>query len=324
MHLNSLIPLINAKGIEKNPQVFHEQINIVFHNHEAKKYDEIHQEMWESLPLQYNLLINDLNTSFQDLKDLKLLDIGCGTGLSAELLLSTPLGTSIKEITLLDTSSEMLSKACKRVRRWGKKTEIVEGDIRRLDGKFDVVLISSVLHHIPDYMAFLKQVSDLHNENGILIIIHDPLKESLMSKIYQSRCEEYTNYLKYHPTKKSIITRGLSKLKRVFRKKDYIADVNKELLSKGIISEALSEVELWSVTDIHVEGLPYSSNIGVSKSRITESLIDYQLLSFRTYAFYGSLQSNLKGKFKQLELELIRAKDDQGRNLSSIWRKIGN
>lgn len=324
MHLNSLIPLIQAKGIEKDPQIFHQYINIVFHNHEARRYDQIHKEMWESLPLQYELLINDLNKSHRQFNGLRLLDIGCGTGLSSELLLRTSLGASINEITLLDTSSEMLKTAKNRLLYRDKAVKVVEGEVQKLDGRFDVILISSVLHHIPDYTSFLKQVSALQNENGILMVIHDPLKESIESETYQFRCKQYMSYLEQNPISRSIFKRGIQKIARMLSKENYIHKVNKELISKNIIREPLTETELWSVTDIHVEGLPYSSKTGISKSNMINSLPDYQLVNFRTYGFYGMLQSNLQGKFKQLELDLIFSNDEYGRNLGSIWRKINH
>ena len=322
MHLNSLIPLIKIKGIEQNPEIFQQQINVIFHNHEAKNYDKIHKEMWESLPLQYELLIKDLNLNLENIKALNLLDIGCGTGLSGELLLRTKLGPLISNITLLDTSSEMLRKASKRLKSWKKNIKIIEGNINKLEEKFDIILISSVLHHIPDYQGFLKEISALQNQNGILIIIHDPLKDSMDHEIYQTRCKNYISYLKQHPKRRNIITKVIEKIGRILQRKSYIDDINKELLERNIISEPLSEPELWSVTDIHVEGLPYSANMGISKLKVEAALPQYQLLSFRTYGFYGSLYSNLQGKFKRSELDLIQSKDKMGRNLSSAWRKI--
>jgi len=322
MHLDSLTPLIKQKGFGHDPIAFHKEINIVFHNHEAKRYDKIHKEMWESLPLQYKLLINDLG--FTHSKNLRLLDIGCGTGLSSDLLLRTKLGKSIESITLLDTSSNMLIKAVKRLRSWRKSVEIVEGTIGCLKGKFDIILISSVLHHIPDYKSFLRELTDLQEQNGILIIIHDPLRESIESKTYQYRCKEYQSYYRKDHPNNNLILRIILKLKGLIFKDDYIGEVNKELITKGVISEPLTATELWSVTDIHVEGLPYSLNVGISKSEMTEALIDYQLLSFRTYAFYGTLYSNLNEIFKKKEQNLITSHDQYGRNLSSMWIRISN
>ena len=50
-----------------------------------------------------------------------------------------------------------------------------DGTLDEVDGTFSLVLIVSVLHHIPDYVSFLDRVTRLLAPNGSLLSLQDPL-----------------------------------------------------------------------------------------------------------------------------------------------------
>jgi len=124
-----------------------------------------------------------------------------------------------------------------------------------------------------------------------------------------------------HPPSLSLQTRVFNKIKRLLKPDDYMRSINKDLLKNNIIKEPLTATELWSITDIHVEGLPYSANQGISLAELTKSLAGYHLLSYRTYGFFGALNSNLPDQFKEAEQQLIAEGDKFGRNFGSVWIK---
>src|SRR4051794_22182770 len=79
-----LIPLMHAKSVTLAPAEFHQVVNLTYHRFEANVYDEDHREMWESLPIQFALLIKDLlRQEAMPPQNLRVLDIGCGTGLGS-------------------------------------------------------------------------------------------------------------------------------------------------------------------------------------------------------------------------------------------------
>ena len=319
----SLMPIIERKGLLKDPKQFHSAVNIIFHKYESIFYDRIHEEMWKSLPIQFELIVSDLLKANNIKDNLKILDIGCGTGLATEMLISTTLGGKIDEIHLLDTSNEMLVKAKERSVKWCKKVSFFIGDISIIDDKYDLIIISSVLHHIPDIPKFLKDCSRLQCKDGVIITLHDPSFDSIESEVYKQRCKEYLEYKKNKSTqlKKSLFQRFLNKIFRLMKPVNYIGKINKELIKKKIIREPLSDQELWSVTDLHAEDLPHSANDGISKKLLENALEDYYLINYRTYGFFGSLFSNLEVIYQKKEIELIDNADLNGRNFSSIWRK---
>src|SRR5258706_9372315 len=107
---DSLTPLIRKYGVRCSAPEFYEHVNLHFHAAESLVYDEVHRGMWQSLPRQFELLTKDCADVAPKGK-LRVLDIGCGTGLSADFFLKTPLGSRTSEIHLLDTTKEMLGVA---------------------------------------------------------------------------------------------------------------------------------------------------------------------------------------------------------------------
>jgi len=313
---------MKKKAVVQDVKAFHHAVNVIFHNHEAAHYDSVHTEMWESLPHQYNLVARSLANYIKGDK-LSLLDIGCGTGLATQMLLDTAIGPHIAQVNLADTSTEMLKLAIKRSAQWDKKVNVIKQDLDEVTEKYDIIIVSSVLHHIPDLKAFFETISRLQQPGGIFISIHDPLADAIKSDVYEQRNQEYQSYLNSKPAtrKPPLITRAYNKFKRTLFPSDYIRAVNKELLRQKIISSPLTAHEIWSITDIHVESLPYSASDGISKQFMVDALNDYSLLSFDTYAFFGTLISNVDEVYQEKEKQLSLNKDQFGRNFSSVWLK---
>ena len=319
---DSIAPLMNSKSRMTDVCAFHERVNITFHDIEAEYYDKLHREMWKSLPIQFEILVDDLMSNNFPLRNIHLLDIGCGTGLSTELLLKTKIGKRISRITLLDTSSKMLGKAKIRSKNWNKNVSIKHGDLSVIDEKFHFILISSVLHHIPNLEDFFEKIDDLQEKGNYVMTIHDPLSEAISSEIYKDRCNSYSKSSAEWQKNRPLLRKVFDKVKTTFSKEpNYIQEVNFQLMKEGIIEEPLTAQEIWSVTDIHVEDLPFSNKAGISLKSLESILRHYTLTTTRTYGFFGQAQSNLKLKYYEKEQELILAGDRYGRNFGSIWEK---
>lgn len=119
------------------------------------------------------------------LKDLHVLDAGCGTGNYAKALLDFGVGN----ITLLDASRGMLDKVREKLASEiasGRVKEVVETTMPPLpfpDATFDVVMFNQVLHHLthqPDGINFpeieevLKDARRIIKPEGVLCITSGP------------------------------------------------------------------------------------------------------------------------------------------------------
>lgn len=325
MSYNKLLPLIKKTGSNLSPEQFQERVNIVFHDFEADSYDQMHNDMKESLQEQINLLIDDLIIQKDTIaSNLRLLDVGCGTGLSTQILLNSKLGNHIDEITLLDTSPNMLKFAEKKAQLWNKKYTIKNNYIASLDEKFDVIMICSVLHHIPELEVFLSKINEILNQGGILIHLQDPNGDYLNDKIYLDRLLDFKNQTSKNQNK-TIFSYFPKKWKNFVKRqigiKTYIDLVNDKLISEKTIKKRMSADEIWSVTDIHVETKDNLENKGISFQFLKNQLPNFKLINQRSYGFFGLLKSDLPINYRGFETELITENQLNGRNISCIWLK---
>ncbi len=326
MSYSKLIPLLQKKGSSLTPEQFQERVNIVFHNHEAIHYDQMHTDMKESLQEQIDLLVSDIQKSTTPTKPLKMLDIGCGTGLSSQMLLNSSLGKHVQSVTLLDTSPGMLQKAAEKAKTWNVNYELKNGYLSDVNDTFDVVLICSVLHHIPDLNGFLKQLDAVLNSDGILIHLQDPNSDYLHDAKLLARAKRYAdatkNKSKIAKTPASIIPKSVRKwIKKLIGRKDYIDLINDQLLLEKVITKRMTADEIWSVTDIQIEMDKGEENGGISYAFLQEQLVNFQPVSHRSYGFFGLLKSDLSAEFKIEEADCIASNQLNGRNLSAAWIK---
>jgi 2-polyprenyl-3-methyl-5-hydroxy-6-metoxy-1,4-benzoquinol methylase len=325
--LASIYPVMERYGVTCTPDEFQRTVNLVFHRSESRVYDAVHRDMWTSLPQQFNLLVSDyLGREGMPGSNLALLDVGCGTGLASELLLKTQFGERITEIDLLDTATEMLQKARERVSGWGLKTNVIDGTLDKISGrtrKYDVIVISSVLHHIPDLTEFLSHVRKAQAPRGILMHLQDPNGDFLSDPVLRERTAELGVYERpVYPKWLTRLTpsRIIGRLRRGITGRtdadqDYIGRVNDELVQAGVIRKPMAPRDIWSVTDIHVH-----DGKGVSIEELRGLLAGYRMIATRSYSFFGKMCSELPESFKKREQELIEAKAPNGLEVAGIWK----
>jgi SAM-dependent methyltransferase len=317
-----------ATGTTCSPEAFHAAVDRAFHDAEAAEYDIVHDVMWASLPQQFSLLTGDVlsHPGITSRKTLVVADIGCGTGRSAEALLHTELGRRITHIDLIDASSEMLARAARRARRWPVSHAMHGGGYEGLpERQYDLILTCSVLHHIPTLATFLGAVRHRQQPGGLFLHFQDPHAMAFSDPEAVARAAAYKRVSEswIRPRLQRLRPRRvLARLWREMRgRPQYLDAANARLLADGVIARALTPEELWSVTDIHVPGLPFSTGTGISLDRIHEGLHDYSLVSARTYAFFGVEHHGLPAVQKAAEQRLIAARAMNGFNLAAAWQR---
>jgi 2-polyprenyl-3-methyl-5-hydroxy-6-metoxy-1,4-benzoquinol methylase len=111
------------------------------------------------------------------LQGAKVLEIGCGTGENALMMLAMG-AAHVTANEINDTTAALLSKAASEL-GMTDRLDIAIGDILELDlgatGSFDVVVAKEVLHHIPADIedAFVARMADLVADDGF-VRIYDP------------------------------------------------------------------------------------------------------------------------------------------------------
>ncbi|MEI6899074.1 MAG: class I SAM-dependent methyltransferase [Bacteroidota bacterium] len=133
---------------------------------------DVRAQDWDMNPMHTERSMAIANQMMKTLllsKTMKAMEFGAGTG-----LLSYFLKDQFAEITLVDSSIEMLKKAS--VKFEGQSNlhlETVYIDLEKEEytgGTFDVIYSQMVLHHIKDVSLILKKFHRLLNPGGILAI----------------------------------------------------------------------------------------------------------------------------------------------------------
>jgi len=238
------------------------KLNEIYHDVEKSEYENKHPEIFEHEVIRWRK-ISKLFFANNN-KKICLLDIGSGTG-----FVPLQIGEFLKRGDLLvcsDLSSKILNICKKNLSDKNFKCNIeylkLKGMIINLESNvFDYITLNSVLHHIPDFLTFFKEINRLLKTNGRLIIGHEPNKTFYVHKIL------WNNYIfisRLCNPKKSIasILRRL-KLQKIERKfyqsfnqevnthKKIVEDVNKRLIKNGIIKIPLTARQIAAIVDIH-------------------------------------------------------------------------
>ena len=103
------------------------------------------------------------------LKGIKILDVGCGAGVLTEALAKLK-----ADVTGLEPSEELIRVARDHLKDKSLNVEYISEFIEEYSinnaEKFDVVIASEVVEHVPDQRAFLHELTKCLKPNGSLFI----------------------------------------------------------------------------------------------------------------------------------------------------------
>ena len=154
--------------------------NLKLYMLEDKDYISLHPEIYNWF--EQNETEGDLLSIRKRLNGNEALDIGCGMGNITFKLLSLRF-----RVTALDILTTMIKRVKDSLPKYmAMNLNIVESDIDTFllnpSGWYNLVTISSVLHHLPDYVETLQNVVKVIPAGGFLYITHEPLKDVLIKK----------------------------------------------------------------------------------------------------------------------------------------------
>ena len=115
----------------------------------------------EKIKQEFNLV--NRNNNF--LKDLKILDIGCGGG-----LISEPLARLGGEVTGIDASEKNIKVAKLHSKKNNLNINYLNKSPEQLNNseKFDIVLNLEIVEHVENVDLYIKSCSNLLKKNGIM------------------------------------------------------------------------------------------------------------------------------------------------------------
>jgi len=169
---------------------------------EIEKFSKIADEWWDLNgkfkplhkfnPIRISYIKENIIKTFRitqkktPLKNIKILDIGCGGG-----LLSEPMCRLGAEVTAIDASKKNISVAKLHSKKNKLKIKYIctSPEKLKIKKKFDVILNMEIIEHVEDVGFFLKSCSGLLKKNGIMFIA--TLNKTLKSYVFAIVGAEY-------------------------------------------------------------------------------------------------------------------------------------
>ena len=176
--------------------------NNTINKKEIEKFSKIAEEWWNPEgkfkplhkfnPVRISYIKENIIKTFKinqnrtPLKNIKVLDIGCGGGLLAE-----PMCRLGAKVTAIDASEKNINVAKLHSKKNNLKINYICASPEKLQikKKFDVILNMEIVEHVEDVSFFLKSSSKLLKKDGIMFIA--TLNKTLKSYIFAIVGAEY-------------------------------------------------------------------------------------------------------------------------------------
>jgi 2-polyprenyl-6-hydroxyphenyl methylase/3-demethylubiquinone-9 3-methyltransferase len=135
------------------------------------KFRPLHQQGPARLRFIREALVRHFGLPTEDrrpLKQLSILDIGCGGG-----LISEPLCRLGARVTGIDPTEETIAVARAHAEAQGLVIDyraVRAEALREAGARFDAVVCLEVVEHVPDVAAFLAMIADLVRPGGLIIL----------------------------------------------------------------------------------------------------------------------------------------------------------
>jgi len=214
-------------------------MNIKSKNEEFTLFNQLADEWWNEngkfkilhqiKKQRMTYILEQINN--RDIKNLKILDVGCGGGIICE-----PLARLGAKVTGIDFAPNNI-KAAKIHSKKNKLTiNYVYKDIEKskLNKKFDIVLMFEVLEHLDNWKKTIKNIKKNLNKNGIIII--STINRNLISKLFAINIAE--NILNWIP-------KGTHDYNKLIKPEELKKTLSKENLHfkniKGLVFDPLNQ-----------------------------------------------------------------------------------
>jgi SAM-dependent methyltransferase len=129
-----------------------------------------------SLRMLYGkLVVQVFDFAKQHTKIPKVLDLGAGEG--SVTLPFLELGAKVVAIDISSSQLDVLRSKCKR---FGDMLEVrcedINDTLRDKSEKYDIIVVNSFLHHVPDYMGMIRETITILSPYGQFFSFQDPLR----------------------------------------------------------------------------------------------------------------------------------------------------
>lgn len=228
------------------------RVNELFHDMEGAAYADVHPEIFDAELKRWDALLAKRLATMP--RPLRCVDVGCGTGFVSERLFKH-LRTG-DSLVLADISDVMLGICRDRFAGNDKGVTVdtlkmKDETIALPDASADVVLLNSVLHHVPDAKTFLAELARVLAPGGVLMIGHEPNVRFWKSAFLPA------NYSVLRVLAPKRIAASILKKVGLYgsvvkaKPDPFLDELNGKLLAEKLIDSPLSRANLSRLVDVH-------------------------------------------------------------------------
>jgi SAM-dependent methyltransferase len=300
------------------------EVNNLYHRFEAAVYDTTHPEH-RQLPPLWQAMLGRVRL-VDPVRRWRVLDYGCGTGFEAAQVWGA-LGPQVDSLTCFDPSPEMLKLCAARLERLGAKASFhTTWEGVPADGKiYDLVVTNSLLHHLPQPVATLRDLAGRLAANGWWLSGHEPSRRFFRNPECQDAFRRY---------RASLLRRKLTDPSVYWRRVRAWAGYDDRPGSRaadaawdaGLFGRRPSPDLIEELVDLHVPHSAAEASAGRG--------FDYAELEIRltgcwerfwtvTYGFMGPYpKDSLPTAWQRTADDLERRFPGDGANFCSVWRRM--
>ena len=306
------------------------RVNEIFHDVEGEAYAWVHPEIFEGEAARWDELARTVIATAP--RPLRMIDVGCGTGFVAERI--APVLSSDDTIVCADLSAAML-EACRKTlgSRFTCRFEFSKLDGSSLperDEACDVVTMNSVLHHLPEPGAMLREIGRVLKPGGCFIVAHEPNRRFYTDRIMRARARIAGAIISPKQTVGALFRRlgvmpTVHRLLRRGHHSQVLAEVNRRLIASDVISHPLTQDELTAIVDVQSPTAGgWHPDRGIDIESLAKSYLPGFATRLITYDHLGSGTDRVGGIFASYAHKLASRRPLDGATLLAILTKRSN
>lgn len=159
-----------------------------------------------------SLIVKIFDDAFKTRRTPKVLDLGAGEG--SVTLPFLELGCHVTAVDISHDQLDLLRKRCqKHLGFFELRNEDLLSFLKNENNKYDIIIASSLLHHIPDYFSMIDNAINLLEPEGVFFSFQDPMRYDTLD--YLTRAFSQFAYLHWRLSKGDIAGGTYRSLRRL-------------------------------------------------------------------------------------------------------------
>ena len=294
-----MIEALERYGPTRSMPALVEELNNLYHEHEAARYETTHPEIFEQLPGLWREMFAQLErlrgSNHNATDKLRILDFGCGTGFAARQCLER-FGRRVERIVCFDPSQSMMERCKGALAEWRNQVIYItrSNKLREYSG-FNLLVTNSVLHHLVDPVVAIRDLETLLSPNAVWLCGHEPSRRFVSN----SQCHAVLNAYRKRDRWQRVVSpaRGARRLLRLLGLAELPEDYAARLAFERSMFKRRPPARLVSqLVDFHVvtseRELAESKGLDFRTLQVAFSG-SWDLTWHRTYSFLGPYYSGI-------------------------------